>query len=178
MSDFISKPFTMKKLYETLVTATGGVAREDRVDPPAAAEDETVAAPADPPAAAADATGELSLPVLDAAQIRELRSLGRPQIVQQAIALFQKQALRNLDELEAACAAGSFEDVERIAHALKSASLSVGGRRFAAVAGECEQASKRGALDTARRLAAQLRPEHATLCTALGEVALGGSEAA
>jgi signal transduction histidine kinase/CheY-like chemotaxis protein/HPt (histidine-containing phosphotransfer) domain-containing protein len=174
MSDFISKPYTMKKLHDALAAAAGAAPRAGQ----------TGARQGSEPAEVAPQPGELAivedapLPVVDPAHIKELRSLGRPHLVQQAISMFQKQALQNLTELEAACAAGMFEDIGRAAHSLKSSSLSVGARRFAAAASECEQAARRGALETARRLAAQLRPEFATLCKALGEVSLQRTEAA
>jgi signal transduction histidine kinase/DNA-binding response OmpR family regulator/HPt (histidine-containing phosphotransfer) domain-containing protein len=182
MSDFVSKPFTLRQLHEVLSEATGGLPRRGRAEvPPRAAPDRPLAAapvPAAPAAESMKLAEDALPPVVDAAHIRELRSLGKPHIVHQAIIMFQKQALQNLKELEAACQAGDLPEVERAAHSLKSSSLSVGGRRFAATAGECEQAARRGALETAQRLAAQLRPEFATLCKALGEVKLDGTQAA
>ncbi len=160
MSDFISKPFTMRKLYDALADAAAGT-------PPATGD-------GGPPVATGPETlailEETAPPVVDPAHIKELRSLGRPHLVHQAIVMFQKQALQNLEELDSACQAGSLEGIAQAAHALKSSSLSVGGRRFAAAAGEVEQAARREALDTARKLGGGLRPEFAVLSQALGEV--------
>jgi signal transduction histidine kinase/CheY-like chemotaxis protein len=176
MSDFISKPFTMKKLHDALSDATSGLPRRE----PGAASPEaaSLAAPPESTAETLAIVEDTALPVVDPAHIKELRSLGRPHLIHQAVTMFQKQALENLDQLEAACRERDVESIERAAHSLKSSSLSVGGRRFAAAASECEQAARRGAVDTAGRLAGELRPEFAALCRALSEVRVGENAAA
>jgi signal transduction histidine kinase/CheY-like chemotaxis protein len=188
MSDFVSKPFTIKKLFEALRAAklTGKPAAA-----PAAAEATTAKPRSQDPAeqapelmlfedtpAPGQSKNPQELPVIDADRVEELRSLGRPQLVQQAATLFQKQALKDLEELAAALQAGAVADVERTAHSLKSASLSVGGRRFAATASDCEQAARAGDLAAAGQIAIRLRPEFAALCLALVEVQRDGSQAA
>jgi HPt (histidine-containing phosphotransfer) domain-containing protein len=169
----------MKKLREVLRAATGsGTA--------AAAAGADPAAVAVPGNARADAAGDTSsrlgtgsaLPIVDLAQIAELRSLNRPEIVPRAIALFMTQADKNLDEVDGALNAFSIADVERAAHSLKSAALSIGGRRFAAAAGDCEQAARSGDFKMAADLAVRLRPECANLCGALREIADDGIQAA
>ena len=65
-----------------------------------------------------------------------------------------------------------------LAHALKSAALSIGGRRFAAIAGDCEQAARNGDLDIAGGFASRLRPEFNSLCQALAKIAAEGVRAA
>jgi signal transduction histidine kinase/CheY-like chemotaxis protein len=171
MTDFISKPFTIKKLHDVLEAATGPSTGETilAIDPVAADEPGNASADATP-----DETGqfrvECALPIVDAGQIAELRSLGRPQIIQQAMSLFQKQAQKNLDEVDAALHARNAADVERAAHALKSAALSIGGRRFAAAAKECEQAARNGDLTAACRFASKLRPEFTSFCHTLGKI--------
>jgi signal transduction histidine kinase/DNA-binding response OmpR family regulator/HPt (histidine-containing phosphotransfer) domain-containing protein len=172
MTDFISKPFTMKKLHDVLRAATGTLA----------ADTTPAADPAADGDAARDENGQSRsgspLPTVDMAHIAELRSLGRPQIIPRAISLFQEQAQKNLDEVDAALHAGGAANVERAAHALKSAALSIGGRRFAATAGDCELAARNGDLKAAGRFASQLRPEFASLCQTLGEIADDGVRAA
>jgi CheY-like chemotaxis protein len=170
MTDFISKPFTMKKLHDVLRAATSPVTADTT---PAADPDDD---------AARDQNGRSGtgspLPIVDMAHIAELRSLGRPQIIPRAISLFQKQAEKNLEEVDAALHAGGAANVERAAHALKSAALSIGGRRFAATASDCEQAARNGDLKAAGRFASQLRPEFTSLCQTLGEIADDGVRAA
>ncbi|MBM2854604.1 MAG: Hpt sensor hybrid histidine kinase [Steroidobacteraceae bacterium] len=179
MNDFISKPFTMKKLREVLRAATGSVATNTApgADPAAGA------APANARGdAACDENSQFgtgsALPIVDLAQIAELRSLNRPQIVPRAIALFKTQAEKNLDEVDASLNAFSIADVERATHSLKSAALSIGGRRFAAAAGDCEQAARSGDFKTAADLAVRLRPEFTSLCGVLEEIANEGAQAA
>jgi HPt (histidine-containing phosphotransfer) domain-containing protein len=68
--------------------------------------------------------------------------------------------------------------MEQAAHALKSSSLSVGGRRFAAAAGDCEDAARGGDVDAARSAARRLRPEFRELCRALTALAQADERAA
>ena len=181
MTDFISKPFTIKKLQAVLIAATGGAAGKQAVTTASAGVPAEANGPATLPAresssgvttnGQAQPTGDDLLPVVDAKQIAELRSLGRPRLVNDAIELFHKQALKNLDELSRALQAGNAPNVESNAHALKSCSLSVGARRFAYVAGNCEQAARNGDLAAAGQLASSLRPEYSTLSKALTEIA-------
>jgi CheY-like chemotaxis protein len=161
MTEFISKPFTMNKLHDVLRAVTNG---------PESSGTTTVEAKPDG-APAVTHGADNTLPIVDVAHIAELRSLGRPQIVQRAVALFQEQADKNLDELDSALRTRAAADIERAAHALKSAALSIGGRRFAAAAGDCEQAARAGDIDTAGRLAPLLRPEFASLVMAVKEIA-------
>jgi len=162
MTDFISKPFTLRKLQAVMraVTGVSGTAGGASAAPVPA---EQTAAP---------------LPVIEVGQIEELRSLGRPQIVRQAILLFLKQAAQKLDEVDAALHAAVASDVEQAAHALKSSSLSVGGRRFAAAAGDCEVAARGGDMDGAATAARRLRPEFRELCKALSSLAQAEDHAA
>jgi two-component system sensor histidine kinase/response regulator len=154
MTDFISKPFTIRKLQAVMLAVTGSAAG--------------VAAATSTPAAS-DLTA--THPVIEVGQIEELRSIGRPQVVRQAILLFLKQAAGKLDELHAGLGDGNLEQVGFAAHSLKSAALSLGGRRFASVAGACEAAARTGDAGTARREAQRLRPEFRVLCKALTELA-------
>jgi signal transduction histidine kinase/DNA-binding response OmpR family regulator/HPt (histidine-containing phosphotransfer) domain-containing protein len=170
MTDFISKPFTMKKLREVLRASTASITTDT-----AAAAEPAVEAASDE--SSQSGTGG-ALPIVDLAHIEELRSLNRPEIVSRAIALFRTQADRNLDEVDTALNAFSIADVERAAHSLKSAALSIGGRRFAAAASDCEQAARSGEFKMAADLAVRLRPECANLCTALRELADDGMQAA
>ena len=179
MTDFISKPFTMKKLHDVLRAATGSLPASS-----ASATDSTPGAAARGFADDGDARDEggqsgtgITLPTVDMDHIAELRGL-RPQMVERATSLFQKQAEKNLDEVDAALHADSIAEVERAAHALKSAALSIGGRRFAAIAGDCEQAARNGDLNIAAGFASRLRPEFTSLCQALAKIAADGVRAA
>ena len=154
MTDFISKPFTLRKLQAVMQAVTGAAGREAAAGPSPAADSHAA-----------------THPVIEVGQIEELRSIGRPKVVRQAILLFLKQAAEKLDELDTALELGNLDQVVFAAHTLKSASLSVGGRRFAAVAGACEAAARGGDGAAAARHARRLRPEFSTLCKALTELA-------
>jgi two-component system sensor histidine kinase/response regulator len=162
MSDFISKPFTIKKLQAALTAAKTGKPTFELAPPnpriqPAQAEEP---------------------PVVDVRHIDELRALRKPQLLDKAIALFRKQAAANLDSMERALRARSAPEVEQHFHALKSCSLSVGARRFASIAGDCEQAARKGDLDAAGRLATRLRPEYLVLCKALTDISQAKEQSA
>jgi signal transduction histidine kinase/DNA-binding response OmpR family regulator len=154
MSDFISKPFTIKKLQAALMAAKTGKPTFELAPPNPRIKPAQVEEP----------------PVVDIRHIDELRALRKPQLLDNAIALFRKQAAANLDSMERALRAGSAPEVEQHFHALKSCSLSVGARRFASIAGDCEQAARKGDLDAAGRLATRLRPEYLALCKALTDI--------
>ncbi|MFZ8964234.1 MAG: response regulator [Steroidobacteraceae bacterium] len=160
MDEFLSKPFTLHKLQAMLQAVTGvtGEVNAARPAPTSEATQEPLAQ-------------EGSAPVLDTTQIDELRAIGKPQIVRQAILLFLKQTAQKLDELDAAFESGDILAVEHVAHAIKSSSLSVGGRRFANVASECEAAAKVKDEAIARKEAKQLRPEFRVLVKALSAIA-------
>ncbi|MBS1199931.1 MAG: multi-sensor hybrid histidine kinase [Proteobacteria bacterium] len=161
MTDFVSKPFTLRRLQAVMQAVTGKGGGE---------------------AATSAATGTTAalqgLPVIEVGQIEELRSLGRPQIVRQVILLFLKQAAQKLEELDSAIARGALLEVEQAAHSLKSASLSVGGRRFAGAAGDCESAASAGDAGRAAQYARRLRPEFRALCRALSALAQADERAA
>ena len=160
MTDFISKPFTLRKLQAVLQAVTGVSGDLTQASKPR------------------NRTDVHDLPVVEVGQIEELRSLGRPQIVRQAILLFLKQAVQKLDELDAAMDGADLAQTEQAAHALKSSSLSLGGRRFAAAAADCEEAARAGALDAAKTAARRLRPEFRELCRALSALAQADERAA
>ncbi len=168
MTEFISKPFTTKKLYDVLRTTTRSSSTHA-----------IPAADSDAPNVENDSFGTASaLPIVDMAHIGELRALGRPQMVGRAISLFEQQAAKGLNDVDTALHIGGAVEVERAAHALKSAALSIGGRRFAAIAGDCEQAARNGDLETAAGLAMRLRPEFTGLCEGLAEIAADEERAA
>jgi HPt (histidine-containing phosphotransfer) domain-containing protein len=98
--------------------------------------------------------------------------------MQQAMALFRKQVAQNLDDLDAGLQRNELPTTEQVAHAIKSASLSMGGRRLAAIAGACELAARRGDLEAARKVSRHLRPEFSRLCRALEDLAGDAERAA
>lgn len=159
MTDFISKPFTVGNLRVVLETAAGRLAAGPRDG----------SLPSGRPA-------EVLPPVIDAAQIDELRSLGRPEILRKAVMLFLRQGSEQLDALDLAVAGGFFREVAQAAHSLKSAALSVGGQRFAAAAGNVERLATAGRSDEAATAVGRLRPEFRQLRVALAGFATDAGE--
>jgi CheY-like chemotaxis protein len=176
MTDFVSKPFNIAKLHGALLAQvrSGALAATGAV-PAAVARVET-AKPPNP--MMARAASDTPAPVLDPAQIAELRALGQPQILVKATALFQTQAAQNLDDLDAALQRGDLAAIEQAAHALKSSALSMGGRRFAEAAGACETAARQADLDAARAGSRNLRSEFSKLSAALEQSAQDTERAA
>ena len=81
---------------------------------------------------------------------------GDTDFVIELIAAFLADGATQLDEIEAALAAGDAEAVVRPAHTLKSASATLGAMRLAASARTLELAGRSGALDgTDTRAAAE-----------------------
>ena len=175
MTDFVSKPFTLAKLHGALQALVQRGAIVPRAADPALAGPAAVAKAA---ARSSPGSSRADPPVLDMAQIEELRSLGRPEILQQAVALFQKQVEQNLDDLDCALQRGELPATEQVAHAIKSASLSLGGRRLASIAGVCELAARRADLEAARKMSRHLRPEFSRLSKALGGLVRDAERAA
>jgi CheY-like chemotaxis protein len=151
MTDFVSKPYTIKKLSDALTAAKTG---KTNFEVP-------------PPNPRIKSAVQKDLPVVDSSHIDELRSIGKPGLLEGAIELFHKQAGAVLGEIDAALRGDDAALAEARFHALKSCSLSVGARRFADLAGQCELAARKGDLAAARALSAGLRPEYATLSEAL-----------
>jgi two-component system sensor histidine kinase/response regulator len=161
MTDFISKPFTIRKLQAVMQAVTGAAGRVAASGTGAAGDDHAA-----------------THPVIEVGQIEELRAIGRPQVVRQAILLFLKQAAQKLDELHAGLGNGNLEAVAFAAHALKSSALSIGGRRFASVASDCEAAARGGDAEAAERSARRLRPEFRALCKGLSSLVQAEERAA
>ena len=154
MTDFISKPFTLKRLSSVIRAVAGTAAVRS------AAEIQT-----------AEQTGDTSrLPVIEFGQIEELRALGRPQLVRKTLLMFLQQSAALLREMDGALQAGDLAVVERATHTLRSSSLNVGGRRLAVAAGACESMARDGNAAGATAAAAKLRPEFSLLSSALAEL--------
>ena len=115
-----------------------------------------------------DAPVDHGLPVVDAAQIASIRSLGRPEVLDRLCQLLYATAPGKLSRLQAAIDAGDVAEVASIAHALKSPVSSLGGRRLAAQLEECEAAAgERSDIEAARHALRGLQRNYADLEAAL-----------
>lgn len=86
------------------------------------------------------------LPTLDPAGLDQLLEMtgGDPAFVEELIETFLVDAATQLEELSAAAAAASVEDILRPAHSLKSNSASVGARRLSEAARSLESDARTG----------------------------------
>jgi len=108
------------------------------------------------------------LPVLDLEQIKAIRSLGKPHVLDRLCQLLFETAPTTLQSVDRCLAAGDLPAVAAAAHSLKSASSNLGGRRFAEVLDRCESMARDGAdVKAIRAVAAGLRPTYAAFETAL-----------
>ena len=154
MTDFVSKPFTLKRLASVLrMVAGSGEPRAPRAKAPVSSRRK-----------------DSRLPLLELSQIDEMRALGRPELVRKTLLVYLRQSATLLNELDAALAAKDIKTAERAAHTLRSSSLTVGGRRFAALAGICETDLRKADLANAVRHAERLRPAFAKLSKLLTRI--------
>ncbi len=134
MDGVIHKPFTLQDLSRALQQHCGRFA----VAGPATA----AATPAAAPATDADALFD---PVLRG-ELRAMAENGRADFVARVEGLYADNAPQRLAEAQEAAAAGDLPGLARIAHALKSMSLSLGARAVAAAASGIETAARAGEL--------------------------------
>lgn len=85
-----------------------------------------------------------ALPVLDAAQIKDLRDLddGAGDVLASIVEVFVTQAVAQIAELKALVAAPDLVKVKDLAHGLKGASGNLGAGRLAMVCSGLEAAAK------------------------------------
>jgi two-component system sensor histidine kinase BarA len=194
MNGFLAKPFTAAQLAGVLlpIAAARGtlktrVAQETTVEPEdLAPEAERVEADALDTAPAEDfdpaVTDMLGAPlfapvaksgpsVLDPEQIKAIRSLGKPQVLERLCELMYQAAPVTLQSIEKALAAGDLAAVASAAHSLKSATSNLGGRGISEQLDRCESLARDGAnLASVRSAAVGLRQAYAAFETALKEL--------
>ncbi|HSN71324.1 MAG TPA: response regulator [Steroidobacteraceae bacterium] len=106
-------------------------------------------------------------PVLDPEQIAAIRALRKPQLLDQLCRLLRERAPDALRAIEASLAQGDLPKVRAMAHELRSPAGTLGGRRFAALLGRCEQAASEGRLDDAMFFGGHLASAYHALNQAL-----------
>lgn len=109
-------------------------------------------------------------PVLDAAVMAAIRSLGEPgepDVFAEVARLFIADVPVHLRALRAAVAAGSAESVGQIAHRLRGGALEIGALRMAPLCAAIEQAGRSGSLEHAAAQVDALQHEFAAVSAAL-----------
>jgi two-component system, sensor histidine kinase and response regulator len=99
--------------------------------------------------------------IVDAAKVAGLHLLARrnPTFMRDITGLFREDALIRLHELRDACASSNAEALARAAHALKSSSGNIGASRMYSLCAALEANAKKGELEGAADLVAQLTEE-------------------
>jgi HPt (histidine-containing phosphotransfer) domain-containing protein len=109
-----------------------------------------------------------SLPVLELEQIKAIRSLGKPHVLERLCQLLFETAPTTLQSIDRCLATGDLPAVAAAAHSLKSASNNLGGRRFAELLDRCETMAREGAdVKAVRAVASALSPTYAAFEAAL-----------
>ncbi|HET9709025.1 MAG TPA: response regulator, partial [Gemmatimonadales bacterium] len=142
MSDYLTKPLRAHELF----AAVEGWA-------PSAGEQRE--APAAPPAAAV---------AVDVEAFREqMRLAGAESAVDQILDTFLDSTPQRITAITSALASGNATDIERSAHALKSAAGTIGAKSLAALLQQLEAAGKAGDVASARALQDRLEAESAAV---------------
>jgi len=156
MDDYLAKPFTLSQMKTTLTTWLSSSS-------PTAKGDHLVLVPVSPPP-----NEPLDYRVLDS--LRQLQREGRPDIVQQVIDLFFKDATDLLKNLTEGATNKDAELLHHASHALKSVSENVGAVILSARCGELEAMAQSGIVAAAGAMVGAILEEYRAV-----EVALSAS---
>lgn len=91
------------------------------------------------------------------------------ELAAQVVGVFLADIPMQLDNLDAALAAGDAKTAERVAHSVKGASATVGGELLRAVAFECEQYGRDSRLEELKAKVPELKTQYQALRAALLE---------
>jgi CheY-like chemotaxis protein len=191
MNSFLGKPFTATQLTGALlpIAQACGTLQAREVAKPAV-QPEAAPATADvAPSASIEAeifdpavtdmlaaplfapAPQSGSPVLDGEQIKAIRSLGKPLVLERLCELLFQNAPAAVQSIERGLAAGDLTAVAAAAHSLKSATGNLGGRRLSDQLDRCESMAREGADIAAVRVAAGgLRQSYAAFEAALREL--------
>jgi PAS domain S-box-containing protein len=139
MSGYLTKPFKAHDLF-AVVEGRGG---------------EGGASPHSPPAEVALTTASEAPPVDVEAFRQDMRAAGAEAAVDSILDTFLATATERINAVTRALDGGSAPDLDRAAHAFKSASATIGARDLASVLQQLEEAARAGDLTRARALAAR-----------------------
>jgi HPt (histidine-containing phosphotransfer) domain-containing protein len=155
MDDYLAKPFTLEQMRAMLTKWLGSLER------PPTREYLSLVTEA---AAGSDPIDEQVL-----ASLGRLQREGRPDIVQQLIELFFKDAAALLIDLDNGAATGDAALLCRASHALKSASANLGAIVLSTHCKELEALSRSGMVVDAARLVKLIREDYRTVAARLSD---------
>jgi CheY-like chemotaxis protein/HPt (histidine-containing phosphotransfer) domain-containing protein len=148
MDDYVSKPVKLEQLNEVLERWLSRDEEEEKPGTtPALESADTSATP----------SGSVDYSVLEG--LRELQEEGEPDILEELVAMFLKDAPSQLETLKEATEKGDAQSVERIAHTLKGSCGNMGAVRMEALCSELEEIGRSEDLSTAPRLTSSLEEE-------------------
>ena len=116
--------------------------------------------------------GTATRPVLDAACMAELRALdpdGKAQLVKRVLATYQASLAKLVGQLREARADGTWDQVSRVAHTLKSSSASIGALALSTLCAEIERLLRAGDSAGADALLDRFHAEVARVEIAVGQ---------
>lgn len=116
--------------------------------------------------------GTTARPVLDAACMAELRALdpdGKAQLVKRVLATYQASLAKLVGQLREARADGTWDQVSRVAHTLKSSSASIGALALSTLCAEIERLLRAGDSAGADALLDRFHAEVARVEIAVGQ---------
>ncbi len=99
--------------------------------------------------------------------LREFQAEDEPDLVQELVGLFKREAPPQIAAIRAAITAGDAERLRKAAHSLKGSSANLGVRLVSALGADLEQKGRSGTVEGADALLAQLEREYARACRAL-----------
>jgi len=177
MSDYMSKPFALETLRETLsrwmpkteAPAASPAAREPR----AATGTALPVAPGPGGTSGEPSAGDDAQPLIDQLALDNIRALmrnGAPNILDKVIDVYFKDSRKLLETLrEGVHKPDSPEIVQRAAHTLKSSSANLGATQLAGLCRELEAAGREKRLGDAPALLAEIERIYPAVCTALAK---------
>jgi len=157
MDDYLAKPFTLSQMQTMLTTWLRSSAR-------AVKGDHLALVPAPP---SANEPEPVDYKVLDS--LRQLQREGRPDIVQQVINLFFKDAADLLVRLDEGAANSDAALLHHASHALRSVSENVGAAKLSAHCGELEAMTRSGIVAGAGELVGAILEDYRAVEVALSE---------
>ena len=157
MDDYLAKPFTLSQMQTMLTTWLRSSARAVKGDHLALV----------PPPPSANEPEPVDYKVLDS--LRQLQREGRPDIVQQVINLFFKDAADLLVRLDEGAANSDAALLHHASHALRSVSENVGAAKLSAHCGELEAMTRSGIVAGAGELVGAILEDYRAVEVALSE---------